>query len=70
MGLPRPNDGEARFSAYVEELISVIGPADRAKPLRERYSRCLLKLVKQAPLVELYAARSFLPTGWLSSSIC
>ena len=24
MGLPRSNDGEARFSAYVEELTSVI----------------------------------------------
>jgi SRSO17 transposase len=35
MGLPRSNDGEARFSAYVEELISVIGHADRAKPLRD-----------------------------------
>ena len=35
MGLPRSNDGEARFSAYVEGLISVIGHADRAKPLRD-----------------------------------
>src|SRR5258707_6111563 len=35
MGLPRSNDGEARFSAYVEELTSVIGHADRAKPLRD-----------------------------------
>ena len=25
MGLPRSNDGEARFSAYVEGLTSVIG---------------------------------------------
>src|SRR6478672_8649523 len=33
-------------------------------------SRCLLKLVKQAPLVESYAARSFLPRSWLSSSVC
>ena len=35
MGLPRSNDGEARFSAYVEGLTSVIGHADRAKPLRD-----------------------------------
>src|ERR671925_226984 len=26
---------EARFDAYVEELLSVIGHADRAKPLRD-----------------------------------
>src|SRR5262245_542418 len=35
MGLPRSNDGEARFSGYVEGLTSVIGHADRAKPLRD-----------------------------------
>ena len=35
MGLPRSNDGEARFSAYVEGLASVIGHADRAGPLRD-----------------------------------
>src|SRR5262249_22686515 len=29
MGLPRSNDGEARFLAYVEGLTSVIGHADR-----------------------------------------
>src|SRR5262245_15405381 len=35
MDLPRSNDGEARFSAYVTGLTSVIGHADRAKPLRD-----------------------------------
>src|SRR5471032_1566783 len=35
MGLPRSNDDEARFAAYVEGLTSVIGHADRAKPLRD-----------------------------------
>src|SRR6266566_3324749 len=35
MGLPRSNEGQARFSAYVAGLTSVIGHADRAKPLRD-----------------------------------
>src|SRR5206468_4195119 len=34
MNLQEQNS-EARFSAYVEELVSVIGHADRAKPLRD-----------------------------------
>ena len=35
MDLRSSNDGEARFSAYVEGLTSVIRHADRAKPLRD-----------------------------------
>jgi SRSO17 transposase len=35
MGLPGSSGGEARFSTYVEGLTSVIGHADRAKPLRD-----------------------------------
>jgi SRSO17 transposase len=35
MGLPRSNESTARFLAYVEGLKSVIGHADRAKPLRD-----------------------------------
>ena len=35
MGLPRSNDGKARFLDDVEGLTSVIGHADRAKPLRD-----------------------------------
>src|SRR6516225_3703951 len=31
----RAMDGEARFSGYVEGLVSVIGHADRARPLRD-----------------------------------
>src|SRR5271166_2562316 len=35
MGLPKSGDAGSRFSAYVEGLMSVIGHADRAKPLRD-----------------------------------
>jgi hypothetical protein len=35
MDLRSSNDGEVRFSAYLEGLTSVIGHADRAKPLRD-----------------------------------
>jgi SRSO17 transposase len=35
MGLRGANDSESRFAAYVEGLVSVIGHADRAKPLRD-----------------------------------
>jgi SRSO17 transposase len=35
MGLPRSGDVASRFSAFVDGLISVIGHAARAKPLRD-----------------------------------
>jgi SRSO17 transposase len=35
MGLPTSGDAASRFSGYVEGLTSVIGHADRAKPLRD-----------------------------------
>ena len=35
MGLPKSGDAASRFSTYVEGLASVIGHADRAKPLRD-----------------------------------
>ena len=35
MGLAKSGDVASRFSAYVEGLTSVIGHADRAKPLRD-----------------------------------
>src|SRR2546428_13237975 len=35
MGLQGANDIESRFTRYVEGLVSVIGHADRAKPLRD-----------------------------------
>src|SRR5207253_4954294 len=35
MGLPKSGDAASRFSAYVDGLVSVIGHADRAKPLRD-----------------------------------
>jgi hypothetical protein len=35
MGHPRSNAGESRFASYIEGPVSVIGHADRAKPLRD-----------------------------------
>jgi SRSO17 transposase len=35
MGLPESSDAASRFSAYVDGLRSVIGHANRAKPLRD-----------------------------------
>ena len=35
MGLAKSGDVASRFSEYVEGLTSVIGHADRAKPLRD-----------------------------------
>ena len=35
MGLGIMDDSGSRFAAYVEGLTSVIGDADRAKPLRD-----------------------------------
>jgi SRSO17 transposase len=35
MDHPRSDSSESRFAAYVEGLVSVIGHADRAKPLRD-----------------------------------
>jgi SRSO17 transposase len=35
MDFRRADDSESRFAAYVEGLVSVIGHADRAKPLRD-----------------------------------
>jgi SRSO17 transposase len=35
MGLPKSGDAASRFSGYVEGLTSVMGHADRAKPLRD-----------------------------------
>src|SRR6266403_649488 len=35
MDLRGARDSESRFAAYVEGLVSVIGHADRAKPLRD-----------------------------------
>ena len=35
MGHRRRDASESRFDAYVEGLVSVIGHADRARPLRD-----------------------------------
>src|SRR5215207_5873441 len=35
MGLPKAEGSESRFAEYVEGIVSVIGHADRARPLRD-----------------------------------
>ena len=35
MGFQRAEDSESRFAKFVEGLVSVIGHADRARPLRD-----------------------------------
>jgi SRSO17 transposase len=35
MGFAETKDIESRFAGYVEELVSVIGPTDRAGPLHD-----------------------------------
>src|SRR2546429_1893674 len=49
-------DSEARFAAYVEDLVSVIGHADRAKPLRDYCTGLMLPGERKS--VEPMAART------------
>src|SRR5258707_3817724 len=57
MGLPRSNDGESGFSAYVEGLTSVIGQADRAKPLRDSCTGLMMPCDRKSvePMVAITA---------------
>ena len=54
MGLPKSGDAASRFSAYVEGLASVIGHADRAKPLRDYCVGLMMPCERKS--VELMAA--------------
>src|SRR5438093_1795493 len=58
MGLPRSNEGQARFSAYVAGLTSVIGHADRAKPLRDYCQGLMLPCERKSvePMAAVTAA--------------
>jgi SRSO17 transposase len=48
MGLPKSGDAASRFSAYVDGLTSVIGHADRAKPLRDYCTGLMLPCERQS----------------------
>jgi SRSO17 transposase len=56
MNLKHGRDSEARFTAYVEGLSSVIGPADRAGPLRDYCTGLVLPGERKS--VEPMAART------------
>src|SRR6266404_2528183 len=56
MNLGTPEDSGSRFAAYVEGLMSVIGHADRCRPLRD-YCRGLI-LPGERKSVEPIAART------------
>ena len=62
MALPRSKDGEARFYAYVEGLTSVIGHADRAKPLRD-YCLGLMMPCERKSVEPMAAITAPKPTG-------
>jgi SRSO17 transposase len=46
MGLPRSGDAASRFLAYVEDLTTVIGHADRARPLRDYCVGLMMAVLK------------------------
>jgi SRSO17 transposase len=48
MGLQRAADTESRFVAYVEGLASVIGPADRERPLRDYCTGLVLRCERKS----------------------
>ena len=48
MELASSRDSEARFEAYVEDLISVIGHADRADPMRDYCTGLLLPVERKS----------------------
>ncbi|MGH6948028.1 MAG: IS701 family transposase [Kiloniellales bacterium] len=48
MDLGRADDSESRFAAYVEGLVSVIGHADRAKPLRDYCTGLLMPVERKS----------------------
>jgi SRSO17 transposase len=62
------DDSESRFAAYVEGLVSVIGHADRAKPLRDYCTGLMLPCERKS--VEPMAAVTEPVRVALSTSRC
>jgi len=61
----RGSDGnESRFEAYVQGLVSVIGHADRASPLRD-YCVGLVMPCERKSVEPIAATTAFFVTDWL-----
>jgi hypothetical protein len=58
MGLAKTGDVASRFSAYVEGLTSVIGHANRAKPLRAADVKWGTAKAALSSLLVLYGGQS------------
>ena len=65
MDLRAPEDTESRFVAYVEGLVSVIGHADRAGPLRDYCTGSVMPCERKS--VEPMAVTA--PARWGAASV-
>ena len=72
MGLPGANDIELRFTRYVEELVSVIGHADRAGPFRDYCTGLVMPGERKSvePMAAITAPRANRGTASVVAAFC